>query len=203
MVELLYAMAGSAQEELLIVNAYIIPDERFIGGLQKLKSQGVRTRVLTNSLASHDVPAVNSHYKQWRKPLRQATDGLYEMRHDAAIKPQVADTAPTRAAFMGLHSKGMVVERRWAYIGSMNFDPRSASINTELGVIVDSPGLAAALAQVMERDFGPTNSWRVKVLADGSVTWTHDTDTVTRQPARNFWQRVEDVIFMAFPRFLC
>ena len=92
---------------------------------------------------------------------------------------------------MGLHSKALVVDRRRLYIGSMNFDPRSANINTEMGVFIDSPGLAAALAGLIERDMLPANSWRVEAADDG-----------TRQPARNFWQRVLDVIFMAFPRDL-
>jgi putative cardiolipin synthase len=202
MVEELYQLGSGAKRELLIVNAYIIPDDRFVGGLRTLKDQGVQIRILTNSLASHDVPAVNSHYKQWRRPLRESVADLHEMRHDAAIQSLVVDTPPTRAEFMGLHSKGMVVDRQRVFIGSMNFDPRSASINSEMGVLVDSPGLAEALARAIERDMALQNSWRVDVDASGAMTWTNDRETVTRQPARNWWQRVEDVFFMAFPRQL-
>ena len=64
-------------------------------------------RILTNSLASHDVPAVNSHYKQWRKPLLEAGVDLYEMRSDAAVQPLLADTPPTRRSSWGCTS------RRW------------------------------------------------------------------------------------------
>lgn len=103
---------------------------------------------------------------------------------------------------MGLHSKGMVVDRERVYIGSMNFDPRSVRINTEMGVLITSPGLGAELAKVIERDLAPANSWRVEVEKDGSLVWINDQGQVTRQPARNAWQRVEDVIFMAFPRDL-
>jgi cardiolipin synthase C len=202
MMEVMYALTATARRELLIVNAYIIPDERAIVNLRTLKAQGVDIRILTNSLASHDVPAVNSHYKSWRRPLREASAALHEIRHDAAIQPLVADTPPTRAGFMGLHSKGMVVDRARVYIGSMNFDPRSAAINSEMGVIIESHGLAEALAQIVERGLDPTNSWRVEVGADGNLSWTNDRETVMRQPARSFWQRVEDVIFMAFPRNL-
>jgi len=196
----LYQMGGSAQRELLIVNAYIIPDERFVAGLRDLKGRGVEIWILTNSLASHDVPAVNSHYKTWRKPLREASSGLYEMRHDAQIQSQVVDSPPTKAKFVGLHSKGMVVDRRHVFIGSMNFDPRSASINSEMGVLIDSPKLAEELAARIKRDMAPANSWRVEVESDGAIIWINDRETVTRQPARGFWQRIEDVIFMAFPR---
>jgi cardiolipin synthase C len=202
MMERMYEFTGTAKRELLIVNAYIIPDHRAIDNLKALKARGVDVRILTNSLASHDVPAVNSHYKAWRKPLREASNGLYEMRHDAAIQPLVADTPPTRAGFMGLHSKGMVVDRQRVYIGSMNFDPRSATLNSEMGVIIESPGLAEALARLIERDLQPANSWRIEIDDKGGLVWINDRETVTRQPARNFWQRVEDVIFMMAPRSL-
>jgi putative cardiolipin synthase len=103
---------------------------------------------------------------------------------------------------MGLHAKAMVVDRRRVYVGSMNYDPRSAEINTEMGVFIDSPGLAEELAEVLERDMLPANSWEVKLTADGALNWIDDREVLTRQPARSGWQRVEDVLFMAFPKEL-
>jgi cardiolipin synthase C len=85
---------------------------------------------------------------------------------------------------MGLHSKGMVVDRRYVFIGSMNFDPRSATLNTKMGVFIDSPPLGAELAARIERDMAPANSWRVEVEPDGSLRWINDRETVTPQPAR-------------------
>jgi len=145
---------------------------------------------------------VNSHYKQWRKPLLEAGVDLYEMRSDAAVQPLLADTPPTKAKFMGLHVKAMVIDRERVFIGSMNLDPRSIQINSEMGVIVDSPGLAEQLARAMERDMAKDNAWRVTLDASGQVRWTAGDRVLTAQPARNFWQRIEDVIFMAFPRDL-
>jgi cardiolipin synthase C len=200
--EALYRTGAGAQRELLIVNAYIIPDERFVAALRELRARGVEIRILTNSLASHDVPAVNSHYKPWRRTIREASTGLYELRHDAQIQRHVVESPPTQAGFVGLHSKAMVVDRRHVFIGSMNFDPRSASLNTEMGVFVDSPALGAELAARIERDMAPANSWRVEVETGGSLIWINDRETKSVQPARNFWQRIEDVIFMAFPRSL-
>jgi len=196
----IYRMMRLAQRELLIINAYIIPGQQGIDLLKEFHSRGVTVKILTNSLASHDVPAVNSHYKKWRKPILEAGAELYEMRHDAAIQSLVADTPPTKAKFMGLHSKGMVVDHEYCYIGSMNLDPRSAQINTEMGVFIKSPGLAKALAKLIERDMQPANSWRVELDADGDLRWVDDKEVVTRQPARNWWQRVEDIFFMMFPK---
>jgi len=170
--------------------------------MREQTARGVKIRMLTNSLASHDVPAVNSHYKQWRKPLLEAGVDLHEMRADAAVQSLLADTPPTRAEFMGLHVKAMVIDRERVFVGSMNLDPRSWEVNSEMGVVVDSPGLAQALARAMERDMQPENAWRVTLDAQGQVRWTAGDTTLTSQPARSFWQRVEDVIFMAFPRDL-
>lgn len=202
MIRRVYELAGTARTEVLIVNAYIIPSEHAIEMARGLNARGVRMKVLTNSLASHDVPAVNSHYKAWRRPILKAGAELYEIRHDAAIQSEIADTPPTRARFMGLHSKAMVIDRQRAYIGSMNFDPRSANINSEMGVFVESPGLAVALASRIERDLSPANSWRVTLDASDELAWTNDRETVTRQPARSWWQRVQDLLFVVFPSSL-
>jgi putative cardiolipin synthase len=202
MLEVIYGLLANARREVLIVNAYIIPGDRSIESLRQLYDSGVTMKVLTSSLASHDVPAVNSHYKKWRKSILETGAQLYEMRHDAAIQPLVSDTPPTRAKFMGLHSKGMVVDRERVYVGSMNFDPRSAGINTEMGVVIESRGLAEALARLIERDMLPANSWRVELDDGGGLRWVNDRETATSQPARGWSQRVQDVIFMAFPKEL-
>lgn len=200
MLRQIYSMLESAQRETLIINAYVILADRGVQLLRELNSRGVEVTILTNSLASHDVPAVNSHYKKWRKPILETGAELYEIRSDAGIKALFADTPPTRSGFMGLHSKAMVIDRERVYIGSMNFDPRSAAINSEMGVFIDSRGLAEALAQLIERDIGPENSWQVTLTADGRLRWSNDSETVSRQPARNWWQRVEDLFFMMAPR---
>jgi putative cardiolipin synthase len=200
MLERIHELLGSTERELLIVNAYIIPAEHGIATLQRLNDDGVEIKILTNSLASHDVPAVNSHYKPWRKPILETGAQLYEMRHDAEIQPLVSDTPPTRARFMGLHSKAMVIDRERVYIGSMNFDPRSALLNTEMGVFIESRGLGEALAKLIERDMEPANSWQVELADDGRLRWINDQEVVSRQPARNWWQRVQDVIFRAVPK---
>jgi len=200
MLEEIRGLIESASSELLIENAYIIPVDRSIAMLRELHERGVTVRVLTNSLASHDVPAVNSHYRRWRKPILESGAELYELRHDAQIQTSVVDTPPTRSGFVGLHSKAMVVDRRYVYIGSMNYDPRSAAINTEMGAFIDSPELADALVKLIGRDMRPANSWRVELDAAGRLRWSNDSEVVKRQPARNFWQRVEDVVFRLFPK---
>jgi len=199
MIQAMFAFMSKAEEELLITNAYIIPGQRGIDFVQGLTDRGVKTRILTNSLASHDVPAVNSHYKYWRDDFIKAGAELYELRADAAIR-SIIEVPPTQGEFTGLHTKAVVVDRRYVFIGSMNLDPRSAAINTEAGAFVDSPGLGEALAQVMERDMQPENAWQVFLNADGNPYWVNSDETVDTQPARDTMQRVMDVIFEVVPK---
>jgi len=189
---------NTANREILLVNAYVIPDQVFIDGLQSVGERGVQVRILTNSLASHDVPAVNSHYQKWRRPMLEAGIQLYELRPRPAIKSRV-DTPPAVSGFVGLHTKAFVVDRQTVFIGSMNFDPRSVNINSEMGVIIESASLAEELVVQMQRDMDPTNAWQVKLTTEGNLVWVNDEETLTRQPARNFWQRILDGFFKLFP----
>ena len=81
--------------------------------VRQLKDRGAGIKFPTNSLTPHDVPAVNSHYKQWRIPFIEAGAELCEVRHDAEIQPLVCDTLPTRAEFTGLHSNTTQPARIW------------------------------------------------------------------------------------------
>lgn len=195
----LFPAMERADQELMITNAYIIPDQPAIDFTRELTDRGVRVRILTNSLESHDVPAVNSHYKSWRDDFIEAGAELHELRADASIQSLV-DVPPVRGEFVGLHTKAFVIDREIVFVGSMNFDPRSLAINTEGGVYIESTGLAEDLAQIMERNMGAANSWQVKFDEEGELIWVHDTETVDKQPARDSWQRFMDMFFMMFPK---
>jgi putative cardiolipin synthase len=114
----------------------------------------------------------------------------------------LADTAPTQGEFVGLHIKAAVVDRHRVFIGSMNLDPRSQNINSEMGVMIESTSLGADLAEAMEHEMGPENAWRVRLNPAGYIRWEALDKFLTRQPARSFWQRIEDIVFMASPRDL-
>ena len=189
----------TAQKELLINNAYLIPDEEMLTEVQHIVQRGVKVRILTNSLGSQDVPAVNSHYGPYRKPILQSGIELYELRPDAAVHDQ-ADTPPIVSGFVGLHSKASVVDRSRVFIGSFNLDPRSRETNTEMGVLIDSPGLGEELAQLIEDLMKPNNSWQVKLDDNDKLIWVAGDKVLKRQPARNFWQRVQDTFFKLFPK---
>jgi putative cardiolipin synthase len=189
-----------AKEELLIQNAYIIPADPAIEFLRERQEMGVRIRVLTNSLASHDVPAVNSHYEPYRDDLIKAGVDLWELRADPAIKQTVVDVPPINSEFTGLHSKCAVADRRYVFIGSMNMDPRSRAINTEMGAMVDSPELAADLAAIIERNMTGENAWHVQMDENGDLFWENSDERVDKQPARDGMQRVMNVLMKVGPK---
>ena len=199
MIGTMFAFFEQAQEELFITNAYIIPGEPGMDMLERLHERDVDVRILTNSLASHDVPAVNSHYEPWRARIIESGAELYELRADADIQ-SIVDVPPVAGKFVGLHTKAAVVDARHVFIGSMNLDPRSAVINTEMGAIIDSPGLAADVRNVMLRDMSGENAWRVTLADSSRLQWTNAEETVTSQPRRGFLQSVMNVVFKVVPR---
>jgi putative cardiolipin synthase len=188
-----------AQHEVLMANAYVIPGEQMMAILRDLHGRGVRVRMLTNSLASNDVPAVTAKYEKYRRPLLEAGVELYEFRSDPEIQPGIVDTHPVVAAFAGFHTKAAVIDSEHVYIGSLNLDPRSIRLNTEMGMIIDSPGLAEEVAALAERDMAPANSWQVRLDADGKLSWESTAGIVTRQPAQSGWQRVQAWLFKILP----
>ncbi len=189
-----------AEKELLIQNAYIIPSDKAMAFVRRKIGEGVNIRVLTNSLASHDVPAVNSHYEPWRDDLLEAGVDLWEFRNDPAIQKGIVDVAPVEAGFSGLHSKCAVADRRYVFIGSMNMDPRSWQINTEMGAMVDSPELAEDLARVIERNMSGANAWHVQMNDEGEIVWQNDAEQTEQQPARDGMQRVMNILMKLGPR---
>ncbi|MEP4145940.1 MAG: phospholipase D family protein [Halioglobus sp.] len=201
------SMAGSmfnffnlAEEELLIQNAYVIPGDSALKFLEQKRAAGVKIRLLTNSLASHDVPAVNSHYEPWRDDFLDAGVDLWEFQANPAIQQSIVDVPPVSAGFSGLHSKCAVADRRYVFIGSMNLDPRSRAINTEMGAMVDSPELAEDLAKILERNMSGDNAWHVQMDEKGKMSWQNSEETVFKQPARDGMQRVMNVLMKLGPQ---
>jgi putative cardiolipin synthase len=172
---------AGADEELLIVSPYFVPREEGTRNLVRGVERGVRTAVLTNSLAATDVAAVHTGYARQRRELLRGGVELYEMKRKAGSEEGRSQISLTGSSGASLHTKAMIIDRRWVYIGSMNLDPRSAYLNTEMGVLVESEALAAQVRDQFERATAPELSYRV-VLEDGEgLVWY---DRVQGRPRR-------------------
>lgn len=155
--------------EVLIVSPYFIPGAKGEEMLKKLRARGVRVRVLTNSLLSTDVPAVYAAYKPYRVPLLQAGVELYEVK-PLPGKPQPRGGAlktPSSGQF-SLHAKAFVFDRKRIFIGSSNFDRRSLHLNTEIGLLIDSPELAQQVVARFATIANPANSFALALANDGA-----------------------------------
>ena len=104
--------------------------------------------VLTNSLQATDVAAVHSGYVKYRKPLLKAGVKLYELQPNHAV-PTSKDRGLTGSSATSLHAKTFIVDEKRIFIGSFNLDPRSARLNTEMGVVIESPEIAGQMQRTL------------------------------------------------------
>jgi len=160
----------AVRKQLTLVSAYFVPGELGMELLSDLTARGVRVRVLTNSLAATDLPLVHGGYTLYRQALLEAGVELHEMR----ATPNAAGRWRWRWPWRGkvsLHSKTIIFDDDSAFVGSFNMDPRSAFWNTEIGVLMDSPLLAAQLAQLAEQAMLPEISYRLQLSEKKRVQW--------------------------------
>lgn len=162
------AMTDQAQQGLLLISPYFIPGDSGTRYLTRLSARGVAIKVLTNSLASTDEPAVYAGYSRYRRQLLASGVQIYELRPAAGSKQSVSGRGTSSG--VSLHAKAIVVDKQWVFVGSMNMDQRSKLLNTEMGIIVDSAPLAAAVTQFFDTATLPANAYHVLLTADGSAT---------------------------------
>jgi putative cardiolipin synthase len=178
------------QKEVLIEAAYFVSRERGVEIAGQLNARGVRMRLLTNSLATNDVLAAHAGYAKRRKELLANGVEIYEMRPDAGVIKKKVISGKSKAA---LHTKAIVFDRESVFIGSFNLDPRSADINTEAGLYVESPELAAQVIQYMDEGVRPENSYHVLLDENGDVYWVTEVDgkevRYHEEPETTFGQR--------------
>jgi putative cardiolipin synthase len=163
--------AEGAKEELIIVSPYLVPGDTEMELLRRLRAQNVRIRILTNSLASTDMPVAHAGYLVCRVPLLEAGVELFEVRTTlgAPVTRRGLIKSGSSDQF-ALHAKVFVIDRQRVFVGSMNFDQRSLNINTEQGLVIDSPELAREIAARFEAIVQPANSYRLELDDVGAPT---------------------------------
>jgi cardiolipin synthase C len=158
------------KEELLVESPYFVLPAGAQATVKALHERNVRVRVLTNSLASNDMLPAHSGYAKTRRRLLENGMELYELRPDTdAFRPGWSLSSKRSSA--ALHTKAMAFDREAVFIGSFNLDPRSAAINTEAGLYIESPELAERLTAYMATGVVPANSYRVLLDPDGEIIW--------------------------------
>jgi len=134
---------GRIDSDLLIISPYFVPSKQGVGSLVAAVQKGALVRVVTNSLASTDVAAVHAGYKKSRRQLIEGGVELFEMipvlEKGNKVSREISFYGSSAAS---LHAKTFIIDRQRVFIGSMNLDPRSIQLNTEIGLLIENPELA-------------------------------------------------------------
>lgn len=161
---------AALERELLIEVAYFIATEAGVERLGTLVDRGVRVRILTNSLATNDLIPGHAGYSRYREQLLRRGVELYEFR-PAALAPPRGTWSPLAATSKAsLHSKAMVFDGEKVFIGSFNLNPRSVELNTEIGVIIESPELSRQVTDFMNTGVRPDSAWQLHLATDRGRT---------------------------------
>jgi putative cardiolipin synthase len=184
----------AATTEILIVSPYFVPGAEFTQYLIGRVADGVKVKVLTNSLASNDVGMVHAGYMRYREDLLAGGVEVYEFRalHNTELEEELGrNKIDSQKA--SLHAKFFGFDRRYLFVGSFNLDARSAVWNTELGAYFEAPEQATEMSEVFD-DGIMQFAYRLSLDEDGELTWiTLDENgeevTVDQEPDTSFWQR--------------
>lgn len=191
----------AGQSDVRIISPYFIPGDLGVAAFGEMVARNVTVSVLTNSLAATDVAAVHGSYANYRRKLLKVGVKLFEMK---ALQPM---TDPQRLSLFGsrsasLHTKAFTVDGKTGFVGSMNFDPRSASLNTEMGVVFTHPDVVADVEEIFRLETAPAASFRLSLDA-GRLRW-HDEEEGQRrvlrhEPEAGFIRRVTAGIIGILP----
>jgi putative cardiolipin synthase len=181
-------LVTSATEEVIIISPYYVPGKIGVGLARELVDSGVRVVIVTNSLASNNHVPVHSAYGRYRKDIAGMGVELFETRADAGRFTQDAD-GPEQFT---LHTKLILIDRRYLFVGSLNMDPRSIDINAEMGLLIDSPEMTGGIADKIDERL-PNLAYRIVLTDKNKLEWHGITDGVevieTREPQTSAWLR--------------
>ncbi len=180
---------STADKDILIITPYFVPQERGVETMERLRAKGVRIMVITNSLASNNHLPVHTGYARYRKRMLKAGVELFEIKADAMDEWNTDDVTPEQ---LTLHTKVAVFNRNIIFVGSLNFDPRSIVINSEMGLFIESDTAGHQFVDVVEQSISAV-TYRVSLDENENLVWTYDHSGViqveTSEPLTSVWQR--------------
>ena len=179
----------AAEKEIIFISPYYVPGESGVQFVRGLVAKGVRVVILTNSLASTNHVPVHSAYTRYRLDVIRAGVELYEMRANAARELSGNEDDPDA---LTLHTKAILIDHRYMFIGSLNLDPRSIEINAEMGLLIDSEPMARDYTKNGDERMS-TLTYRVLENDKGKLEWHARIDNQdvieTKEPLTGWWRR--------------
>lgn len=184
-------LIAGAHQRFDLVSGYFVPGTYGAGLLTGLARRGIPVRVVTNSIQVTDVPLVNAGYDPYRKPLLAAGVALFEAKPQPREDGSSAETNLGKTSFSGggesVHAKTFAIDGKYLFVGSFNFDPRSALLNCEMGLVIESPDLAGAFSQALDQRL-PLSAYRLK-LDQGDLVWEDGARRFAEEPGTTAFQR--------------
>jgi putative cardiolipin synthase len=199
----------SAKHDLTLISPYFVPPDDAMDWLTGMQKRGVQVRILTNSYGATDVTAVHAGYAPKREALLRAGVILYELKPSAyaELAKKKYRSGPGGSSRASLHAKTYMVDRHQLFIGSLNLDPRSAQLNTEMGIVVDSAPLCEMLGKVIDAALLDV-AYQVVLETDPAtgkeqMVWVTQEDGVLRtyrsEPDMNAWDHFKQGVLRMLP----
>jgi putative cardiolipin synthase len=182
-----------------VITPYFIPTRSGLDFWQKVIDKGMSVTIVTNSLASTNHVPVHSGYSRYRKKMLEMGASIYEARADA-VEPVAAGGATPES--LTLHTKLMLIDERYLFVGSLNLDPRSIEINAEMGLLIDSPLIAKELMDGIDTALEEI-TYKVELDEKGRLQWLATIDgkqiVETREPQTGWWRRFQSRMYRVLP----
>lgn len=158
----LIQLVEQAKYSVTIQSPYLVMPDGALAKFKSLTGQGVKVNINTNSLASTDNLLAYSGYSKQREHLLSAGINITEFKPYPEIQQQIMhryDVKRDALPIFAIHAKTMVIDSEYVFIGTFNLDPRSANLNTEVGILVKNPQLAKQVETAIQLDASQENSW--------------------------------------------
>ncbi len=196
-----FAFSGFSRRAFSI---YLVIGDQGLSLIGDAVRRGVKVRTLTNSLASNDLVPNHAAYVGRRADILHAGVQLHELMAYPEACSELARGAPAcDAGKLGLHTKSVTFDGATTFVGSFNINKRSVFLNTEMGLLVDSPELASRIATAAQSRLDPVNSWRVMLDSHGRLQWSGRRDgrdlQYSCEPKAPFWQSFSASLLSLFP----
>jgi putative cardiolipin synthase len=197
-----YDLIDKAQKSILIVSPYFVPGDEGMSWLEDLKLRGVKIRVITNSLASTDVVAVHTGYDTYRKDILGQGVELFELKPVNGTRTKQRPLGRKAPSYASLHAKIYVVDEKVAIVGSLNFDPRSTKLNTEVAMVIYNEQIARELVKLYGEIAKPKFSYKVR-LKNNDLEWVtteKDREKIYHhEPRASIWRRLQATLINLLP----
>lgn len=172
----MFKIMGQAKQHMELVSAYFVPQKAGLEYLQYLQKQEVKVRILTNSYLANDVPVVHAFYQKYRQDLLASGIKIYEFKPYIERKKRTwyevatGNVIPAKNKNASrLHAKFFDIDGM-VFIGSFNFDPRSAHLNTEVGLVIESEELQNEIQTKLD-EYLPQIAYELKLDENDAIVW--------------------------------